>query len=256
MARKTLAEILGGKTRFGDYVVIGEGSYSPKARMVSCRCKCGVVKDVGSDKLRSGRSTCCKACAAGSPKRKTNVRHGMSCSSEYRIWQGMIARCTNPNEMHFADYGARGIAVCDRWRTSFEAFFADMGARPSSRHSLDRKDNDGDYEPSNCRWAIPIQQATNRRRTLKTEFGGVVMPTAMLARSVNIEPATLAARLQRGWKIADAVGKPVENRKPRHLVGTERLTASEIQARFGVSRQRLNYRLRQGMSVEDAIALG
>lgn len=256
MVRKSLSDILGGKTQFGDYEVLGEGGYNPKGRYAVCRCKCGVVKEVGCDKLRSGRSTCCKACAARSDKRITNLKHGMSGSAEYGAWGSLMSRCTNPKDMHYSLYGGRGITVCDSWKAGFEAFFADMGLRPSGRHSIDRIDNEKGYEPGNCRWALPVEQSANRRRTLKVKIGDEEVPTSMLARESGMSPATLAARIKWGWSLHEALSKPVENRKPKHNVHGEMMTASEIEAAYGIVRQTLNRRLRQGKTVLEAIEMG
>jgi hypothetical protein len=91
-------------------------------------------------------------------------------SPEYSAWQGMRSRCFNPAATGFVHYGARGITVCERWRNSFENFLADMGRRPSARHSLDRIDNDGDYEPGNVRWATQAEQTANKGHRRRTEI--------------------------------------------------------------------------------------
>ncbi|WP_157968862.1 hypothetical protein [Tropicimonas sp. IMCC34011] len=252
MAKKPLDDLLCGRKRFGNYTVLGDGAKDPKDRMVKCLCDCGVVKDVSAAKLRTGRSTCCKGCAALSKNRVTNLRHGQSSSPEYKAWRSMKQRCRNPRAHNYEAYGGRGIDVCDRWFDSFEAFLDDIGAKPTAEHSLDRIDNDGNYEPGNVRWATAKAQAWNRRNT--TKIGNKVI--AEIAHKARMSPATLAVRLKAGWSMKDATTRPVEDRRPKHRVFGEDLTAAQIAEKYDVPRQRLNYRLRKGMSAEEAIKLG
>lgn len=103
----------------------------------------------------------------GDPTRVDPGRHthGMSRKPEYKVWKNMRDRCSKISCKSFPDYGARGIVVCDRWFNNFETFFLDMGPRPSPKHSIDRINNDGNYEPGNCRWATKAQQMSNRRNS-------------------------------------------------------------------------------------------
>lgn len=116
----------------------------------------------------------------------------------YRTWQNMIARCTNPSADAFRNYGARGIKVCDRWLNSFDAFALDMGNRPH-RHSIERCDNDGNYEPGNCKWATASEQARNKRNSRFVEIDGVRYHVAELAEKHGINMRTIFWRAGQGW---------------------------------------------------------
>jgi hypothetical protein len=172
MAAKSLSEILGGETRFGRLTVLREAEKRGRKRLAVCRCDCGEQTEVFTFCLTKGTTTSCgclhreRAAARAAKLGSSNSRHGESAAlmtPEYRAWRSMRQRCGSPTHDAYANYGGRGIFVCDRWEASFEAFLADMGRRPSPSHSLDREDNDGPYSPGNCRWATQSQQNGNRR---------------------------------------------------------------------------------------------
>jgi hypothetical protein len=121
----------------------------------------------------------------------------------------MKYRCTNPRGRQYPDYGGRGIKVCERWLHSFEAFLEDMGRRPSPKHTLDRyPDNDGNYEPGNCRWATPKEQQRNRRCNRIIEFAGQRLPLSAWGERLGLPPETIAARLDRGCSVERALTAP------------------------------------------------
>ena len=120
---------------------------------------------------------------------------------EFTAWMGMINRCTNPGSTDFQNYGGRGIKVCDRWRNNFSAFLADLGQKPSGRHSLDRVDTNGNYEPENCRWATPSEQARNRRSNRLLTHGGHTACVAEWSEISGIHSHDIRNRLRRGWSV-------------------------------------------------------
>ena len=159
---------LTGQT-FGQLTVTGraESRTNGEARW-HCACSCGGTATSTSSNLRRGRTTSC-GCAVARFNRQVRTTHGGRRTPEYGIWCSMVKRCENPNHPRYADYGGRGIGIHPEWRADFAAFLRDVGRRPSPELSLDRIDNDGNYEPGNVRWATAKEQAANRRKPTKKE---------------------------------------------------------------------------------------
>lgn len=128
-----------------------------------CQCECGNPFLTAGIQLRKGAAKSC-GCLWKQHLREVNTTHGLLNTPEYRAWSGLKARCLNPHTHNYTDYGGRGITICERWMSSFETFLSDMGKRPSPSHSLDRREVNGNYEPSNCRWATKKEQTDNRRK--------------------------------------------------------------------------------------------
>lgn len=163
-------------------------------RLYKCQCDCGELTHVRGWSLRSGATVSC-----GCKQRTGTARtHGMRYSNEYRSWRHMKDRCLNPKDEHYKDYGGRGITICQEWIDSFEAFFRDMGLRPSIEYTLDRIDVNGNYEPDNCRWATRQEQVTNKRNSRKILYKGEIRVIAEWARLYGIPESTLRDRLDKG----------------------------------------------------------
>lgn len=177
-----------------------------KMRQWRVRCDCGTILDVLQKSFMSGGNRKSCGCAAEKPQ----ILHGLSKIPEYRHWVNMISRCENLNTPWFEHYGGRGIRVCDRWRSDFRTFLADMGPRPSVRHSLDRVDVNGHYEPKNCRWATPKAQSRNQRSNHVVEVNGWKMTLAEAAEKASVSYNTVLFRLKRGWSIDDALKYPAK----------------------------------------------
>jgi hypothetical protein len=152
--------------RFGRLVVIGLAPKKGIRTRWNCHCDCGQDSVASSSDLRTGDTSSC-GCLMRQRAREAHTVHGDTTpprTPEYRTWQTMLTRCRNPKRRDFKDYGGRGITVCERWAESYQAFLADVGRRPSPKHSIDRyPDNDGNYEPGNVRWATRSEQARNQR---------------------------------------------------------------------------------------------
>lgn len=186
-------DITGG--RFGRLLAISKAPRSngnnPRTQW-NCRCDCGNEVVVGTMNLVRGRARSC-GCAQKQIVTRLNTKHGKSKSSEYKAWRAMTARCTIKSNASYANYGGRGIQVCERWK-SFENFYADMGDRPVGM-TIDRfPDKNGNYEPGNCRWATREQQDTNKRTNIYVTWNGKTMTYSQWAKELGADPSVLRNR--------------------------------------------------------------
>lgn len=207
--RHPLFKDLTGK-RFGRLVALSYVGSIKNTSTWLCRCDCGTEKNVSGPALRRGTSTSC-GCFRESIRSDLHHIHGMTESVEYKTWTRMRSRCTSPTCREWPHYGGRGITICERWE-AFENFYQDMGPRPKG-HSIDRIDNDGNYEPANCRWATVDQQLRNKRTVTKITLNGETLCLAEWARRAGICYGTVAHRIKRGWSAEDAITKPVRSLK-------------------------------------------
>lgn len=177
-----------------------------KRKHFKCLCDCGLETIICSSNFTRNKE--CGVCANRSRSKK-KTKHGMRYSPEYGIWNHMNYRCKNKRYKEYHLYGGRGISVCDRWRESFENFIEDMGKRPTSKHSLDRIDNGGNYEKSNCRWANKSQQAANRRSSVMITYKNRTMCIKEWSVELNIPYQRLNYRIQVAkWPIEKAIETP------------------------------------------------
>ena len=166
--RKTI-DITGEK--FGRLTAIGIYDATPNKHtkwVFSCECGAKIVARL--DNVRNGNTASCGCFQKeiiASVGEKSRTTHGLSRTPEYVAWRDAKQRCYSQRNKRYKDYGARGIVMCERWLHGFEYFYLDMGKRPSENHSLDRKNNDGPYNPDNCRWATLTEQANNKQRSNK-----------------------------------------------------------------------------------------
>ena len=216
-------------------------------------CACGTRKTVSASNLRGSTKSCgCKLREKSSQRMTT---HGMSGTVTHRAWKSMIARCHIKSATGYANYGGRGIIVCERWRASFADFMNDMGVCPDE-HSLERKNVDGNYEPGNCIWVTMACQSRNKRGNRRVAYAGNV-PLVDAIKDSSLDYDAVRARLNRGWDEESALRLPINTKiaAVKLTVGGATLTIPEWAKRIGVDPKAVRTRLANGWLVEDAVTL-
>jgi len=227
------------KSRFARLTVLGYAGKKKGRHYWVCECDCGNNKIIDGESIRRGHTKSC-GCLHAEATSKRSTKHGHSSirSSEYTSWMEMKGRCLNPNNNRFKNYGGKGISICNCWISSFSRFLEDMGSKPSSRHTIDRIDNEGNYEPGNCRWATPKEQARNRSTNLKIEYKGQVKCLSEWADLLGFNRHVLCNRLSRGWSTKRMLETPTQKkpavdkrnrrqRKPKPMQSTASGTAHQ-----------------------------
>jgi hypothetical protein len=185
-----------------------------------CRCECGNERIVQYRYLKNGSIKTCKTCASSTQLR--GVRRVHDLFTTYGSWALMKSRCYSPRNPQFEYYGGRGIKVCDRWRNGedgrwgFDCFVDDMGPRPEGK-TLDRIDGSKGYEPENCRWATPMEQAFNRHNTILITFRSQALTVAQWSRILGISANMIRKRIDRGWDIEKALTTKPRKRRTSTL---------------------------------------
>lgn len=249
--------------RFGRLLVVSYAGSNGKRSLWECQCDCGnsVIRHTG---LLSARNTKSCGCLKRDNKRG-NPTHGKAKTPEWKSWSGMKGRCYNPRCQEYQYYGARGIIVCERWLgpNGFVNFFADMGEKPSAKHSLDRIDVNGNYEPTNCRWATAEQQNRNKRDNRIIDFNGRRATIAEWAEDAGLPVSTLLNRLAADWPFEKAITTPSFGNLMEHVNDrpTNRrieydgrtMTLAQWARETGIQHSTILRRIRLGWSIADAL---
>ena len=196
--KKTKYNLLGGE-KFGMFVVLSELPKRDNYRYILCRCECGSEIEIRLTSITSGASKSCGCLTRANDKNNLDTStHGLSKHPLYKVYYGILRRCYDTSSQRYNDYGGRGIVMCEEWRNSFLSFYNWALANGWQRRlQIDRyPNNDGNYEPSNCRIATSQQNSNNKRNTTKVKFNGENITVTDLARGTNIPRTTLRRKLK------------------------------------------------------------
>lgn len=225
--------------RFGRLTVRACVGKQNRRALWQCKCDCGTVCYINTDRLRSGNTQSCGCLKRESIAKGRNRTHGQSKTKLYHIWYSIMQRCYDEKFRFYHHYGGRGIKVCEEWhdRDAFTAWAMENGFQDGL--SIERKDVNGEYCPENCCWITKGEQQHNKRNTIYVDYHGEQKPLWWLAEQAGINRRTLLSRIEHGWDIDDAMTRPVEKKKSRRSVcetetATKKKYAGAIIAQKGI----------------------
>lgn len=189
--------------RYGQLVIESEVENKGDKRHFLCLCDCGNKKTVRLEHIRSGHTTSC-GCLQRARTIESSTKHGDRSTPLYSVWCDVKKRCLNPRATNYSYYGGRGIKLCPEWH-EYENFKRDMGAKYKQGLELDRRDNDGPYSTSNCRWVTRTENNRNTRANRRIAHGGKTRCVSEWAEITGIKAATILKRLKKGWSVEKAL---------------------------------------------------
>jgi hypothetical protein len=195
--------------KYGRWTVLKDlGIIKRKARWL-CECECGMVRELDAGSIKRGHSKSC-GCLALENRNKAVTKHGLTGTTEHQTWKSMKGRCYNKRNPKYPRYGARGIKLHTSWENSFETFLNDMGKRPEDCDSIERLDNDGDYSPSNCKWATAKEQSNNTSENILLDYNDKTQTLEQWCEELGLNYSTTYGRIvTRGWGIERAFTAPI-----------------------------------------------
>lgn len=238
--------------RFGRLTVIERAPNRGRRTMWRCKCQCGKEKVIRQEDLHSGKIVSC-----GCYLHEKITKHGLYKTKEYRRWASMKDRCGNPKATHAHRYSGREITVCPEWKNNFQSYYDYVSKLPhfgEEGYSLNRIDNDGNYEPGNVEWADDYTQMNNTSKNHLIEYHGSIKTVTEWARIKGIPIDCLRNRIARGWDSNRALETPIEKHtKHKILYNGELYNVSELAKILHIPRTTLNNKINKGIPIEEII---
>ncbi len=197
--------------KIGSLTIVSEAPVMPSGHHAYlCLCECGVEKVIASARLRNGGTISC-GCVRLKKIGQLVIKHGLCKHPLYKKWEGIKQRCFNPNHENYKHYGGRGITICERWLT-FENFYNDLIGGYVPELTIERVENDGNYELSNIRWATKLEQQRNKRSNRFFYCNGMSKTITEFSEMTGVNAGTIASRIDSGWDIEDAIYLPARSK--------------------------------------------